>query len=271
MQRLGWIAGRNLIVDYRYGLSDPQLHQANAKALVEARVDLVIAVGDLPTEAAFQATKTIPIVMAANAAVEFGYAKSLSRPGGNLTGVIFQSRESLVKPMEMLKAMRPSLSRLGVPVSLDSKPNTWVGMSAAANALGITAVRLPEVREISGVEAMLVVAKSESVQAIVVPTLPILLGEGTRRIQAWATEQKVLTWAGNWQRGELLLTFGPNFSSMRESIRRQADLVLRGRHPADIPIEEPSRFDILISLKIAKAMNLTIPQSVLLQATELIE
>jgi putative tryptophan/tyrosine transport system substrate-binding protein len=276
MKRLGWEVGRNLSADYRYGGFDPDLQFAHAKALVESKVDVILAVGEIPLQAAFRATKTVPIVFIAvfRDPVEAGYAKSFSRPGGNVTGVTGTSGEEYYKAVELMLAIRPGL-KLGFSSS-NSTPGVGVGggfapVQAAARRLGLQLVQLPDVRDMAGIEPMLAAAKKEGIQGLMFGAQVFLKGEGFRRIQAWATENGVLTQAHSYFRGDVLIAHGSNWPAQLVVHYRQLDQVLRGGNPAEIPIEQPTVYDVIISRKIAKAMGLTLPTSVLLQATEVID
>lgn len=274
MKRLGWSIGRDLLVDYRYGGSDPESHFANARALIESGVDLIIAPGDLQTAAALRATRTVPILMAAIAPVEAGFAKSLARPGGgNATGMALVSLESQVKPLAMLREIRPGLTKLGLPISSQEVAVNpfWSLMQSAGRILGISIVALPDIRDMADLDGMLTAARREGIQAIGIRTRLFLLGAGGQRIRAWAIENSVLTWSGTWLKSDVLLAHTSNLAKVRTSSSRQIDLILRGANPAEIPIEEPTEYDVVIHKGIAKAMGLTLPTSVLLQATEVID
>lgn len=274
MARLGWQVGVNLDIEWRFGMNDPQRYQRFAEELVAARVDLIYALGDDALEAAFKATKSIPIVMIAAAAVELGYAKSLARPGGNVTGVVSQALDYVGKSLQLLRALRPDLTRIGIshrpghPLS-DIWMKSWRDI---ASGLGVAMAPLPFVRELADIDQMLGAAKREAVQALVgAGPVPVLLGAGFDKIQAWATMNKVLTYSTTWAEGEHLISFGPNQWELRRIAIGQVDRVLRGANPAELPIHQPTKFDFVLNMKIAKAMGLRIPYDVRLQATELIE
>ncbi len=274
LARLGWENGQNLAIESRYAMNDPQRYHAFAAELVAAQVDVIYAPGDDALEAAYKTTKTIPIVTIAAAPVELGYAKSLARPGGNVTGVVFQPLDFIGKSFEILRALRPDLRRVGIshrpghPLS-DVWVKTW---QAVAGGQGATMVALPFVRNLADIEPMLVIAKREGVQALVGEgPVPILLGSGFEKIQSWATENKVLTYGTTWVRGEHLVSFGADPWEIRRIAIGHIDRILRGSKPADIPIEQPTKFELVFNRKIARAMGIAIPRSVLLQATEVID
>lgn len=273
MKRLGWTIGRDLVVDYRYGASDLEQHFANAKDLVQSGVDLIITTDNQQTTAALRATRTVPIWMAAVAPIEAGFAKSLARPGGNLTGIAVVSLESQTKPIELLREMRPALARLGVPTNAyDLVNHPFLSlMQAIGKKLGIAIVPLPDIRDGPSLAETLVAASHERVQAMTVPIRLFLAGAGIKRIRAWAIENDVMTWGGPLFRGDVLLAHGASNSQLRATGRRQIDKLLRGANPADMPIEEPTEYEVVLSKSIANAMGLKIPNAVLLKATEVID
>ena len=274
LQRLfGWEQGRNLIVEYRYWMGYPQKHYANAEELVSAQVDMIFVGSNLTLAAAYKATRTIPIVAQASGLVALGYAKSLAHPGGNVTGVDY-SIDFEDKHFELLYTIRPGLKKIGLTegCGFSRTSGTLAHAQASASKLGVSVVPLPEISEIADIEPMLAVAKREGVQALWLGRGTVVLtGEGAQRIQAWATENKVIASSANWHRGQLLLAFGPDYQYANRAAMSAIDRILRGAKPADIPIEQPTRFEVIINRKFAKAIGLTMPQEVMLRATEVIE
>ena len=190
-----------------------------------------------------------------------------------MTGVMASiSPEIIAKPFEMMRAIRPGL-KLGVsfvnPVPGDG--SRFASMQTVAGNLGLQLVQLPEMRDMAGIDPMLAAAKKEGIQGLMLGSYSFLMSEGLRRIQAWATENNVLTSSLGLGRGEFLIVHGPSFPLLQAALYSQIDQVLRGGNPAEIPFQAPMVFDIVISKKIAKAIGLTIPTSVLLQATEVID
>jgi putative tryptophan/tyrosine transport system substrate-binding protein len=274
LRRLGWEEGRNLIYERRYALNDPQKHYANAEELVAARVDLIYCTNLIPTAAAYKATKSIPIVASTFGLVEFGYAKSLAQPGGNVTGFEITGLDGYGKTIEWLHAIVPGLKRIGysegrgIPATQSGLPL----MQTAAGAKGVQVVALPNISDMADIDPLLSAAKREGIQALVLgPATFFLAGRGALKVQTWATENKVLTYSNSWHRGELLMAQGVDFPYIQRALARIIDRIFRGAKPADIPIERSMRFELIISQKLAKAIGLTIPLPVLLQATQVIE
>lgn len=273
LKQVGWEEGRNLIIDVRFRPDDPHKYRAQAEELVAVQVELIVASSDPAVAAAYKATQSIPIVMLGSGPVERGYAKSLTHPGGNVTGVAYQSLDFTGKEFSLLKEMRPDLKKVGIPFALGSNPvsDAWFkGWQSAGGSQAVAVVPLPDIRGLTDVEPMLAAAKREGVQALVVGPKYFLLGAGWQQIQAWAIENKVLTNSGTWTHGEAVLAYGFNTLEVIRIAVRKVDRILRGAKPAELPIEQPTRFELIVNEKLAKAIGLTVPRSVLLQATEVI-
>ena len=266
----GWEVGRNLIIEYRYARDDIKRYPSLAKELVDLRVDLIMANGDFAAAAAFNATRSIPIVAIATDPVEQGLAQSLARPGGNVTGMVYQVQDYAGKELDILRAIQPGLKRMGI-VFVDSFPfRPWIaGWQAAADKTGVTMVKLPWPPRVSDIDVTLAVARRERVQAVEFGLNPALIGAGWQQINAWAIENKVLTKGS--ARSEAAVAFGADASNMLSQFAVQVDRLLRGANPAELPIQQPTLFDLIINRKIVHAIGLTVPRSVLVQATEVID
>lgn len=274
MRRLGWESGRDLDMDWRFANNDPHNFHRFAKELVARRVDLLFAIGDDALEAAYAASRTVPIVTIAAAVVETGYAKSLAAPGGNVTGVVSQALDFVGKSFELLRTLRPDLRRVGVSHRPGHRlSDLWLeAWQSAARGTGAVMVALPFLREQADIEPMLAVAQREKVQALVGEgPVPVLLGSGFEKIQAWATAHGVLTYTTTWVRGEHLLSFGPDPWDLRRLAMAQIDRVLRGASPSQVPITQPTKFELILNQRIARSMGLGIPTSLLLRADEVIQ
>lgn len=273
LKQRGWEEGRNLIVERRYSMGDQKKHYTNAVELVAAHVDVIVAFGHERLAPAYQATRTVPIVTMGSGLVELGYAKSLAQPGGNVTGVEFQGRAFAGKHFQLLYGTRSGLKRIGY--AGNPGINTYASIAPlqdAASTKGVAVVRLPDLQGVADVERMLAAAKREAVQVLALGSgMFFLLGQGVRRIQAWASENKVITSSPNWQRGELLFAYGPELQELSQMAWNAVDRILRGARPAEFPIQQPTRYDVAISMKIARAMGIVVPQAILLEATEVIE
>jgi putative ABC transport system substrate-binding protein len=275
MKRLGWEEGRNLAFDVRASMGDPAKLQSDAEQLVAAKVDLLHADHNAGVSVAMRATTTIPIVMIADAATEHGFAQSLARPGGNVTGVIFLAHDEIGRVLSLLREMRPGLARIGMPINLEnpigkSYFRSWETVVVAAS---IRLFALPIMRNLADVAPSLQAAQREQVQALLLPILPLLNANGPAwdQINAWAIEHKVVTRGSLLSRGKSVVTFGANVEALVRLTQRQIDRVLRGANPAVTPIMQPTIFDVVVNQKLARAVGWPAPTSVLLQATEVIE
>ena len=274
LRRRGWEEGRNLIVERRYAMGDPQKHYTNAEELVAAKVDLILCGNIVPIAAAYKATKSIPIVASSFNLVEYGYAKSLAQPGGNVTGFEYLVDDPSGKIFEIMHAMLPGLKKIGYSEGrgIPAAQSGFGGAQTAASTKGVSVVALPTMSKLTDIDPMLSAAKREGIQALWLgPATFFLDGQGAKQIQDWATENNVLTYSNNWQRGQLVLAYGVDFIYLNRALARTVDQIFRGAKPADIPIERSMRFELTINQKLAKAIGLTIPLPVLLQATQVIE
>lgn len=269
----GWEHGRNLITDYRYTKGDNRLLPPYARELIDLRVDVILALGDMAVQSAFNATRSIPIVAAMTVPMELGVAKSLSRPGGNVTGVVFQAAEYQGRQIDIFRAIRPGLKRIGIVFVDDSiVSRVWfAGWQAPAEKAGISLAKLPFPHRVADIESTLALASRAGVEAVEFSLNFALRGAGWQQITAWAIEHRVLTSGAEYARGEAAVAFGPNSSSFIQQLASQVDRVLRGANPAETPIQQPTVFDLIINRKIVQAIGLTVPQSVLVQATEVID
>ncbi len=273
MRQRGWDIGRNLVLEERYAMGDVQRYPALAKELVDARVDVIYADGEGPAIAAFNATRSIPIVMHATDPVAAGMAKSLARPGGNVTGMVYGSNEYAGKQLDLLRAIQPGLKRMGavfIPGATRFEV-LFTRWTAEAAKVGVTMVKLPLPWTVADIDATLAAALRERVQAVDFGLNIALKGAGWQQITAWAISNKVLTTASEYARGEAAVTFGADGPRFASQLQDQLDRVLRGAKPAEVPIQQPMVFNTVINRRIVQAMGLTVPRSVLLQATEVID
>ena len=187
--------------------------------------------------------------------------------------MIYEAGAEAGKKIDLLRALRPGLQRIGI-VHLDSYPAVQVyyeRWKAAADRQGITMIKLPAPVVMADIEATLAAAARQEVQAIEFASNSALSGAGWRKIGAWAAQHKVLTSAGTRHSGEAMLAFGPNVLQFSTLVLDQLNRVLRGAKPAELPIQQPTLFDIVIHKRQILAIGLVVPAVVLLQATEVIE
>ena len=274
LRELGWTEGRNLAFEVRYTGPDRERIAAAARELVGLRVDAIFTGGGAETpQAAMNATKTIPIVFAmADDPVRLGLVRTFPHPGGNVTGVTSMNAETESKRLELLKAVLPTLKRVGVvwsPVD-PSGAAVMTAAEGAARSLDVQLEPLP-MRDPEELSDAFAAAKRQGVDAIMVLGTPILFIH-QRRIAELGTSARLPTispWRQLPESGGLL-SYGAN---LREMFRRVADIldrILKGAKPSSIPVERPTKFDLVVNDKAAKALGLTLPPSLLLRADEVI-
>jgi len=272
LRRLGWIEGANLTLEYRYGEGRSERLSQGAVELVQLKPDLIYALGGDVAPFATSATKTVPIVVVvSNDPVQAGLVASLARPGGNVTGLTFLLSDLAAKRLEMLRQIAPKSARVGILWNPDHTDPDFRETQMAAPKLGADIVSL-EARKQEDFEVALKTAIRERIDALIVVSSRLMTRERLR-ILAFATMHRlpVATGWGAWAEGGALLTYGPNID---EIVRRSAvhvDKILRGARPADLPVEQPTRFELVVNLKTVKTLGLPIPQSVLHRADRVIE
>lgn len=273
LKRLGWERGRNLVSVRKHGPRDGKGWDTAARELVDAGADVIVAFHDNLLGAAARATRSIPIVALSGAIVEYGFAQSLARSGGNVTGVVSQSHEFSGRVFALLRDIRPGVQRVGVPTApADRGVQVWFdSVEAAAASAGLRIVALPLPRAPADIAPMLDAAARAQVHALRMWFLPVLSPAVWQQISVWAIEHKVVTLGTLLSRGEAVLCFGPEPQAQARLHAEQIDRVLRGAQPAETPILQPTRWEIVVNQKLARAVGWPAPRAVLLQATEVIE
>ena len=276
MNKLGWDEGKNYITEYRYGELKSERMPQLAKELVEWKADVILAAGGGPG-AARKVTATIPIVVATGIdLVQAGLAKSLARPGGNVTGFSILGPELITKRLEILRDVVPELSRVGVLMRAGVGAGTGQQQQmdeirAAASALKISLYELPSQMEPSAIDRAFKKAGDAGVSAII-PTAgrltlgarkPIAESAVKYRIPVIYQEQEFVDAGG-------LISYGPDFSDLYRRSAYFVDKILKGAKPDQLPIEQPTKFELVINLKTAKQIGLTIPPHVLARADRVI-
>jgi putative ABC transport system substrate-binding protein len=274
IRRLGWVPGQNLIIEQRYARGDLARLPALAAELVALKVD-VILVSSVAIPAARAATRTIPTVMtfAVDDPVEEGWVASLARPGGNLTGVTLHAPELTGKRLELLKVVLPGMRRVGVlawprPGGLGQVR----AAEAAARSLSLQ-THVVEVQETSQYEGALDALKREGADALLVLSSSAFFAE-RRRIADLAIKHRLPLVAPFREVAEAggLMAYGPNIAELwGQRVPVYVDRILKGARPGDLPIEQPTKYELVVNLKTAKALGLVMPQSFLLRADQVIE
>jgi putative tryptophan/tyrosine transport system substrate-binding protein len=274
----GYIEGQNIAIEYRYAEGKRDRYPELAAELVRLKVDLIVAAGgDLVIRAAMNATKTIPIVMTGGGGgpVKVGLIESLARPGGNVTGITTLSRELGGKRLELLKEAVPKVARVAVlydPGNPDGVHEVKEVLPAAARALKLT-VQPWEVRAADGFESVFAAISKWRPDGLYVPTSGPLMGANQKRIVSFALKSRLPAIYPDirWADAGGLMSYGADQADRYRRIAYYVDRILKGAKPADLPVEQPTKFEFVINLKTAKQIGLTIPPEVLARATKLIK
>ncbi len=270
----GWEEGRNLVVEARYSEGRAGKWSIFADELVSAGVDVIVASNAQAVDALRKATRTIPIVMSGlSQAVESGYVASLAHPGGNITGVIHSGPDLIGKHFELLFLIRPDMRKMGVMWSPNNRNSAlaFKDQQVVARSLGVALVSLP-VDALVDLGPALAKAQREGVPALTVHPTPAIVG-GFRQIVSWANENRVIAFTGfsAFARGGFLMSYGADFKDIWRNCATYVDRILRGAKPAELPVQRPTKFELVVNLKTAKAIGLTIPPSIMLRADKVIE
>lgn len=283
LRDLGYIEGKNIIVEYRSGpYSD---FPALAGELVKLKVDVIYAVLEQAALAASKATTTIPIVFAViGDPVRSGLVESLARPGGNMTGLTAFGSDLGGKRLELLKELMPRLSRIGVlwnpaatakmSEAAQMNPRVQVGLEqteAAARALGVEVQSFP-VRRPSDLGNAIEAAAYDRIGALIVEEDSLTYAERTRIIEfAMANKLPAIYGYRDYVVSGGLMSYGAKLPELMHRALEYIDKILKGAKPRELPVEQPTRFELVLNLQTAKALGLVIPQSLLLRADEVIQ
>ena len=273
LRELGWTEGRELRIEYRWAEGRPQRFAEIAAEFVRLKVDLILTHNTPPTLAAKQATSVIPIVFAtAGDPVGTGIVASLARPGGNITGLSGQAADTAGKRVELLRELIPDLRHLAILADVDS-PFTTRDVDetqGAARTLGLEAIAF-EIRRREDIAAAFKALQGRA-QALYVSTGPLAFVNRTR-INTFALAARLPTMHGVREPVEAggLICYGPNWPLMWSHAADVVDKILRGAKPADIPVEQPTKFELVVNLSTAEALGITVPPTLLARADEVIE
>jgi putative ABC transport system substrate-binding protein len=274
LKELGWMEGRNVAFELRFADAKPELLPALAAELVQANVDVIVTNAAQPVEAARQATSTVPIVMASvGDALGAGYVASLARPGGNITGLTLFATDQSAKRLQLIKQISPGIVRIAVLWNGNASGHRLQikEMEQAVPAMGIVLQSLP-ILNASELDAKLRAAVQENAQAIVTMDDPLVQSQrvlivefAMRRGIPVMGEFRPVTEAGG------LMSYGPNQVDMWKRAADYVDKIFKGAKPADLPVEQPTKFELVINLKTAKALGISVPRTLLVGADEVIE
>jgi len=271
LREFGHIEGQDIVIEYRWAEGKYDRFPELAAELVRLKVDVILTAGTPGALAAKQATRTIPIVMAVVAdALAYQLVASLAQPGGNVTGLSTLARDLQGKQLEFLKEIVPRLSRIAVLVNPSNPFNDVLGRELVQQALRLK-LELFEVKAAEEFEAVFAAIARQRPDALFMIADRFLLAHRAR-IVAFAARQRL---PGMYPYKEFveaggLVSYAPSYPEMFRRSATYVDKIFKGAKPADLPVEQPTKFELVINLKTAKALGLTIPQSVLIRADEII-
>jgi putative ABC transport system substrate-binding protein len=273
LRDLGYVEGQNVIVEHRDSAHRSDGLSALAAELVKAKVDVIFANGSQATRAAQQITTSIPIVMISTNPLGLGFVASLARPERNITGVSLMAPEASGKRLELLKEVVPRLGNFAVflypndPGAASSLKETV----AAAEVIGLKP-QILAVTDGNSVDAAFADAVKQGAQAVIPLPAP-QMGIHMQRIADLALKHRLPTmyFADEFPKAGGLMSYGVNLAALFRRAAYYVDRILRGAKPADLPVEQPTKFDFIINLKTAKALGLTMPPTLLARADEVIE
>ncbi|MSQ72502.1 MAG: ABC transporter substrate-binding protein [Betaproteobacteria bacterium] len=274
MRELGYAEGRNLSIEYRWGAGREERLGELAAELARLNVDVIVTVATVGAAAAKRATATIPVViLSAPDPVGSGLVASLARPGGNVTGVSSQASDLAAKRLQLLREVVPKATRIAVLAAAKGAPAFplyLAQLKPAARQLGIALIvqQVSAAEDLAGAFALM---QRERAQALIVHGSPFT-SQHRKRIVDLAAQHRLATIEGARQFAEVggLISYGPSFSGMYRRGAYYVDRIFKGAKPADLPVEQPTTFEMVINLKTAKALGVVIPQTVLLRADEVI-
>jgi putative ABC transport system substrate-binding protein len=273
MRELAWTEGRNLRIEYRWADGHTERLAELADELVRLKVDVIVTHNTPPPLAAKQATSVIPIVFAtAGDPVGTGLVASLARPGGNVTGLSSQSPDAAGKRLELLRELVPGLRRLAVLTDVGhpftEREKGEVQRAAPTLGLELAAVEVRRAEDIdSAIQGL-----QMHVQALYVPVVPLFFANRARiNSLALAARLPTMHLVREYVEAGGLMSYGPNWPDMWRQAADLVDKILRGAKPADIPVQQPTKFDLVVNMTTAKALGLNIPDKLLALANEVIE
>ena len=276
LRELGWVEGQNVLIEYRFAEGRLERLPGLAEELVRLKVDVIAASPTPAALAAKNATRTIPIVgMSLTEPVGVGLVASLARPGGNVTGVAYGFDTDIFgKQLELLKEVIPKVRRVAVlsnPGNSPAQPLIMSSVEGAARSLGLQ-LQLLEARGPGEFDGAFAVMAKERAGALLLMGDPMFFLHRAR-LADLAVKNRLpsMSTQGQWVEAGGLMSYGPSFPDLYRRAATYVDKILKGARPADLPIEQPTKFELVINLKTAQALGLTIPRSLLQRADQVIE
>jgi putative ABC transport system substrate-binding protein len=274
LRELGYVEGKNIVIEWRSAEEKLDRLSALATELVRLKVDVIVTGGPTATRSAKEATSTIPIVMTFDPdPVGSGFVASLARPGGNITGLSTLSPELSGKQLELLKETVTKLSRVAVLGNSTSPGNAQAlrEMEPAAGALGVKLQYL-DVLSPKDIETAFRAASKGRAEAVLVLSGPVLVSVRTQIVDlAVKSRLPAIYWRSDFVEAGGLMSYGVSQNDLDRRVATYVDKILKGAKPADLPVEQPKKFEFIINLKAAKQIGLTIPPNVLARADKVIK
>jgi putative ABC transport system substrate-binding protein len=272
LHELGYIEGRNLIIEYRSADGRSERFPGLAAELVNMKVDLIVARGSLATQAAKNATLTIPVVMA-NVGEPLQFVASFARPGGNVTGLSSLIVDTEAKRLGLLRELLPGSKRIAVLMNLDNPASqqNWKELETAAPSMGVK-LQLLDVRKPEGLEPAFAAANQQHADGLIGGQDGLFITYRKQVAELVAKYRLPAIYRSmEWVEAGGLMAYGPNYPDLYRRAAVYVDKIFKGANPGDLPVEQPSKFELIINLKTAKALGITIPPPLLLRADEVIQ
>jgi putative ABC transport system substrate-binding protein len=274
LRELGWIEGQNIVIEYRWAEGQFDRLPGLVGDLVRLKVDLIVAPTSIYTGAAKRVTSTIPLVFASHAdPVNSGHVVSLARPGGNATGLTIIMSETMAKSLELLKEALPGLSRVAVIWDPGTPSHTPAlkAVETAGRSLGLRLQALG-VRRVAEFDEAFSMAARERAGAVLVLSTPLFMG-GAKQLAELGLARKLPTIFGPREHVEAggLMSYSPDRADLYRRAAGYVDKILKGANPAELPVQQATKFELVVNLKTAKALGLTFPPAVLVRANQIIE
>jgi putative ABC transport system substrate-binding protein len=274
LQQLGWISGKNVLIDYRWANNNPDTRRRYAAEMIALAPEVILTHSSPVVSALMEANRAVPIVFALVAdPVAAGYVESLARPGGNITGFTAYDYSTSGKWLELLKEVAPRLGR--VAVLREAAAATGLGMFSAIQALAPSIgveVRPIDLRDAGEIERAVTAFAQNSAAGLIVISSPASTSQRDLIIALAARHRLPAVYSFRyWAEAGGLLSYGPDTLDLFRRAAGYVDRILKGEKPADLPVQAPTKYELVINLKTAKALGLDVPQSLLARADEVIE
>ncbi len=274
LRRVGYVEGQNITIESRFADGKADRLPALASELVGLKVDVIVGVTGGAAQAAKNASVTIPIVIGVSGdPVEAGFVSSLARPGGNITGMTYLQPDLAGKRLQTLREVSPRLTRVAVLMNPKhaGENQDWREMDTAARTIGVTLQNhmMPANNDLTEIFAAITRDRAEAIVMIPGPITNL----NRKQIAEFGLKARLPVMAGwsEYVEAGSLMSYGPSRRDISRRLASFVDRILKGEKPADLPVERPTRFELVVNLRTAKALGLTIPPSLLLQADEVIE